>query len=86
MSDLVKAENIPSERDEKELKNYLAERIKWVKKTYGVWKITTQERHLPSKRQVQKIEESATYDKKKVTRALHNLRKKYEIPLTIPVP
>jgi hypothetical protein len=86
MSDLVKAENIPSEQDEKELKNYLAERIKWVKKPYGVWKITTQERHLPAKRQVKKIEKSLTYEKKTVSKSLCRLRKIYEIQLTIPVP
>ncbi|KAF0188490.1 MAG: hypothetical protein FD168_1603 [Desulfobulbaceae bacterium] len=86
MSDLVKAEDIPSEQDEKELKNYLAERIKTVSKDRRDWKITTQERHLPAKKQVKKIEESTIYKRITVSKSLCRLREKYKIPLTIPVP
>ncbi len=86
MNDLIKKENITCLEDEKELINYLAERIKTVKKSYGAWKITTEDRSLPARRDAANIASSDSYDIKDVTKKLCLLRIKYPIPCTIPIP
>jgi uncharacterized protein YifE (UPF0438 family) len=86
MGELRNKENIPHPEDEKELINYLAERIKTVKKVSGAWKITIQEIELPAKRGFKNTAELKTYDIVKVTKKLCRLREKYPIPCTIPIP
>jgi len=86
MSDLLKEEASQNKSDESELKHYLSERIKLVRKSNNIWKITIQEMELPGKRGFINTAKATSYGKEKVTKKLCLLRKKYPIPRTIPTP
>jgi len=86
MGELRNQENIPHPKDEMELISYLAEHIKSVKKSYGAWKITIEEKEIPAKRCFTTTANPDTYDEKAVSKKLCQLRIKHPIHCTIPTP
>lgn len=80
LSDLLKKEESPHIQNEMELINYLAERIKKVKKVTGEWTIITEEREKSNTGKNITTVPSRTYAAKHVTRKLFDLRKKYPTP------
>lgn len=86
MGELLKKEGTPHPEDEMELINYLAVRIKEVKKEFRAWKITIQEIEVRTKSGLKTAAALGSYAKKEVTKKLCLLRKKHPIPCTIPIP
>jgi hypothetical protein len=86
MSGLLKKEESPHIQNEMELINYLAKRIRKVKKVTGEWKIITEEFEKNSTGNNKTTLSSITYDVEHVSKKLCLLRKDYPIPCTIPIP